>query len=41
MHMNEQEIDQGQKTFRAVYNIILHSDTEDSNLKSKVSTPLK
>jgi hypothetical protein len=39
--MNEQEIDQGQKTFRAVYNIILHSDTEDSNLKSKVSTPLK
>ncbi len=41
MHLNEQEIDKGQKIFRAAYDIILHSDTEDSNLKTKVNTSLK
>lgn len=40
MHMDEQGIDKGQEIFRGAYDIILHSDAADSNIKNKVSTYL-
>lgn len=41
MHIDEQEIAKGQKIFRGAYDIILHSNAADSNLKNKVSTYFK
>lgn len=41
MHVDEQEIAKGQKIFTGAYDIILHSNAADSNLKIKVSNYLK
>lgn len=40
MHIDEKEIAKGQKIFNGAYDIILHSDVADPDLKNKISTYL-
>jgi pimeloyl-ACP methyl ester carboxylesterase len=41
MHIDKQQIFKGQEIFKGAYDIILHSDAADSNLKNKVGTYFK
>ena len=41
MHIDEKGIAKGQKIFGGAYNIILHSDSTDSNLRNKINVYFK